>query len=167
MLDSESAARAVIDIFATGDVDAIRSSIAEEYVDHQGLNGVEIRAQQGFRQVVRAVQTRAGVRVGIQDIVAAGDKAAIRIGWQYRNDADRLVTRETPAPVRGRPASGALGSAALVRGDVTTSSARVQIMSPGARGGRYSPFGLTVRSINPDETAMPTRTASRSGSPNR
>jgi ketosteroid isomerase-like protein len=95
MNDAEAAARAVIDILATGDLDAVSLAVAEEYVDHQGLGDVEVRGRHGFRRVVEAVHTSSDVRVTIEDIVAAGDKAALRLRWHGVNRAGRMVTRET------------------------------------------------------------------------
>jgi ketosteroid isomerase-like protein len=93
--DAEAAARVIIDILATGDLDTVSSAVAEEYIDHQGLGDVEIRGQHGFRRIVEAVHTSSDVRVTIEDIVAAEDKAALRLGWHGINRAGRTVTRET------------------------------------------------------------------------
>jgi ketosteroid isomerase-like protein len=95
MNDAEAAARAIIDIFATGDLDAVSSAVAEKYIDHQGLDDVEIRGPHGFRQVVEAVHQSSDVRITIEDIVAAEDKAALRLRWRGINRAGRTVTRET------------------------------------------------------------------------
>jgi ketosteroid isomerase-like protein len=93
--DAEAAARVIIDILATGDLDTVSSAVAEEYIDHQGLGDVEIRGQHGFRRIVEAVHTSSDVRVTIEDIVAAEDKAALRLGWHGINRAGRTVIRET------------------------------------------------------------------------
>ncbi len=95
MNDAEAAARVIIDILATGDLDTVSSAVAEEYIDHQGLGDVETRGQHGFRRIVEAVHTSSDVRVTIEDIVAAEDKAALRLGWHGINRAGRTVTRET------------------------------------------------------------------------
>jgi hypothetical protein len=95
MNDAAAAARAIIDILATGDLDAVSSAVAEEYVDHQGLGDVEVRGLHGFRQVVEAVHKSSDVRVTIQDLVAVEDKAALRLRWHGTNNAGRTVTRET------------------------------------------------------------------------
>jgi ketosteroid isomerase-like protein len=95
MNDAEAAARVIIDILATGDLDTVSSAVAEKYIDHQGLGDVEIRGQHGFRRIVEAVHTSSDVRVTIEDIVAAEDKAALRLGWHGINRAGRTVTRET------------------------------------------------------------------------
>jgi predicted SnoaL-like aldol condensation-catalyzing enzyme len=95
MNDAEAAARLIIDILATGDLDAVSSAVAEEYIDHQGLGDVEIRGQLGFRRVVEAVHESSDAPVTIEDVVAAGDKAALRLRWHGTNRAGRTVTRET------------------------------------------------------------------------
>jgi predicted ester cyclase len=95
MNDAEAAARAIIGILASGDLDAVSSAVAEEYIDHQGLGDVEIRGPHGFRRVVAAVQESPDMRVTIEDIVAAEDKAALRLRWHGTTRAGRTVTRET------------------------------------------------------------------------
>ena len=45
--------------------------------------------------MVEAVHKSSDVRVTIEDIVAVGDKAALRLRWQGINRAGRTVTRET------------------------------------------------------------------------
>jgi hypothetical protein len=95
MNDAEAAARVIVDILATGDLDAVSAAVAEGYVDHQGLGGVEVRGWHGFRRVVEAVHESSDVRVTIEDIVAAGDTAALRLRWHGRNPTGQTVTRET------------------------------------------------------------------------
>ena len=95
MNDAEAAARAIIDILATGDLEAGSSTVAEEYIDHQGLGDVETRGRHGFRRVVEAVHQSSDVRITIEDLVAAEDKAALRLRWHGINRAGRTVTRET------------------------------------------------------------------------
>jgi ketosteroid isomerase-like protein len=95
MNDAEATARVIIDIVATGDLEAVLSAVAEEYIDHQGLGDVEMRGRHGFRRVVEAVHQSSDVRVTIEDLVAAEDRAALRLRWQGINRAGRPVTRET------------------------------------------------------------------------
>ena len=80
---------------ATGDLEAVSSAVAEEYIDHQGLGDVEVRGWHGFRRVVRTVQESSDVRITIEDLVVAEDKAALRLRWHGVNRAGRTVTRET------------------------------------------------------------------------
>jgi predicted SnoaL-like aldol condensation-catalyzing enzyme len=93
--DSGEAARAIVHVLATGDFDAISSVLAEDYLDHQGLAGMVIRGQDGFRRVVEAVQQQTDVQVTIEDLVADGDKAAVRLRWEAVDAAGRKATRET------------------------------------------------------------------------
>jgi predicted ester cyclase len=93
--DAEAATRAIVDIFAKGDLDGVSSGVADDYVDHQGLGDIEVRGPDGFRQVVEAVHTYSDVRVTIEDIVAAQDKAAVRLRWHGIDPSGRTVTRET------------------------------------------------------------------------
>jgi predicted SnoaL-like aldol condensation-catalyzing enzyme len=93
--DPERAARAIVQILATGDLDAISSAVADDYLDHQGLAGEVIRGQDGFRRVVEAVQHETDVQVTIEDLVAAGDKAAVRLRWEAVDEAGGTATRET------------------------------------------------------------------------
>jgi predicted SnoaL-like aldol condensation-catalyzing enzyme len=95
MKHARVAARAIINILATGDLEAVSSAVAEEYIDHQGLGEVEIHGRHGFRRVVTAVHQSSDVRVTIQDLVAAEDKAALRLRWHGIDRAGRTVTRET------------------------------------------------------------------------
>ena len=95
MSDAEAAARVIVDILATGDLDAVSSAVVEEYVDHQGLGGVELRGLHGFRRVVEAVHMSSDVRIAIEDLVAAEDKAALRLRWHGIDPAGRMVSRET------------------------------------------------------------------------
>jgi predicted SnoaL-like aldol condensation-catalyzing enzyme len=94
MNDAEAAARAIVHIFATGNLEAVPSLVADEYVDHQGLDGIEIRGRGGFCRVVRAVQ-QGRVQVSIEDLVAGDDKAAVRLRWVAVDDSGRRVIRET------------------------------------------------------------------------
>ena len=90
MTEAEASTRAIVEIFATGDLDAVSSAVADDY-----LGDLEIRGPHGFRQVVEAVHTRSDVRVTIEDIVAAEDKAAVRLRWHGINPSGGTVIRET------------------------------------------------------------------------
>jgi predicted ester cyclase len=94
--DPHATTRAIVEIFTTGDLAAIPSVIAADYVDHQGLGDIEIRGPDGFRQVVLAARRSRDLRVTIEDIVAAQDKAAVRLRWERSDPSSgKTVTRET------------------------------------------------------------------------
>jgi len=93
--EAEALTRKIVEIFDIGAVDLIPSVIAPEYVDHQGLGEKEIRGPDGFREVVEAVRRDEGVRVTVEDLVADGERAAVRLRWYRVNQAGVVVTRET------------------------------------------------------------------------
>jgi predicted ester cyclase len=93
--DSAEAARTIVQFFASGDLSSLTAAIADDYVDHQGLGGVEIRGQDGFRQVVEAARQHAGLKVTIEDLVAMDDKVALRLRWTGFDIEGRSVARET------------------------------------------------------------------------
>lgn len=95
MTDPETATRAIVNILSTGDLARISSAVAQDYVDHQGLDDIEIRGTDGFRHVVKAVHSYSDVRVTIEDMVAAGDTAAVRLRWYGVDPAGQAVVRET------------------------------------------------------------------------
>lgn len=68
--------------FVTGDLSTVTSLVAADYVDHQGLPGVEIRGPDGFSRVVKSARANsAELRVQIEDLIAQTDKVAVRINW--------------------------------------------------------------------------------------
>ena len=91
--DSAGAARAIVAILETRDLDSVDAAVAADY--HQGLGEREIRGREGFREVIEAVHYYAGVHVTVEDIVAEGDKAAIRLRWHGVDDSGEQVIRET------------------------------------------------------------------------
>jgi predicted SnoaL-like aldol condensation-catalyzing enzyme len=94
-LNAASATRAIVRIFATGDIGAIPAAVTDDYLDHQRLGATEIRGHAGFRRVVEAVQSAPRETVTIEDIVAAEDKAAVRLRWTSVEASGRASTRET------------------------------------------------------------------------
>jgi hypothetical protein len=135
MNDVEAAARVIIGILATGDLEAVSSAVAEEYIDHQGLGDVELRGRQGFRRVVEAIHQSSDVRVTIEDLVAAEDKAALRLRWHGLDRAGGTVTRETLELLRfadGRliehwGADASAASASEGSGQVVSASTQVDL----------------------------------------
>jgi predicted SnoaL-like aldol condensation-catalyzing enzyme len=93
--DSAGAARAIVAILETRDLDSVDAAVAADYVDHQGLGEREIRGREGFREVVEAVHYYADVRVSVEDIVAERDMAAVRLRWHGADASGEQVIRET------------------------------------------------------------------------
>jgi predicted SnoaL-like aldol condensation-catalyzing enzyme len=79
---AEAAARAVLSIFETGELERIDELIDEAYVDHQGLGGKELHGRDGFRRVVEAVRTSEPVELTVGALLAADDRVALRVTWQ-------------------------------------------------------------------------------------
>ncbi len=76
--ENKAATQKIVEMFATGDLVQLNEVIAPGYLDHQGLGGVEIRGQHGFRQVVTAARTGLpNLRVVIDDLIAEGDKVVV------------------------------------------------------------------------------------------
>lgn len=93
MADGQRVMHKIVEIFNTGDLDAVPSVVAAEYEDHQGLGDIEIRGPGGFQELVTAVR-RSGEHVEIEDLVAQGDRVAARLSWHRSTEAGR-TSRET------------------------------------------------------------------------
>ena len=103
VMSSEGVMRAMVRMFATGDVASALQVVSDEYHDHQGLRGVEIRGPEGFCRVVDAARgSIQDLRVTIEDLIAEGDSVAARIRWQGRTQSGDTVDRETIDIVRVR-----------------------------------------------------------------
>lgn len=93
---NRAAMKKIVDMFTTGDLTGVHSVIASDYVDHQGLAGVEIRGQHGFRQVVGAARTGLpNLQVSIDDLIAENDKVIVRLHWHSTNPGGTTIDRET------------------------------------------------------------------------
>jgi predicted ester cyclase len=92
---AEAATRAIVDILVRRDLDAVSSAVADDYVDHQGLDETELRGRDGFRRVVEAVHQASDVRITIESVVAAEDHAAVLLRWSGIDPEGRAFTRET------------------------------------------------------------------------
>jgi predicted ester cyclase len=93
---SEDVMRSMVRMFATGDVASVVEVVADEYHDHQGLRGTEIRGPEGFRLVVETARCSIrGLSVTIEDLIADGDRVAARIRWQGHSLSGDPVDRET------------------------------------------------------------------------
>ena len=92
----------MLDVFAGGDDTLIPQLVAEDYVDHQGLDDREMSGQGGFRQVVLAAREAiADLQIHVKDVMAEGDWVAARIQWIGRVGGQPL-RRETIDIVKTR-----------------------------------------------------------------
>lgn len=95
--DATAVIRRMVEAFNTGDTSSIEVFVADNYRDHQGLRGSEIAGSGGFRQVVQVARGNFDdLRVSIEDMIADGDRVAVRLRWSGRHRADGvLIARET------------------------------------------------------------------------
>ena len=100
--DATAVIRRMVEAFNTGDTSSVDSFVADSYRDHQGLRGSEIAGSVGFRQVVQVARgSLDNLRVSIEDLIADGDRVAVRLRWSGRRKTDGvLVERETIDIVR-------------------------------------------------------------------
>ncbi len=86
----------MIEMFATGDLAGASETVADDYRDHQGLDGVEIRGATGFCDVVRAARSAyMSLNVWAVDVISDRERAAARIRWQGTLPSGVVVDRET------------------------------------------------------------------------
>lgn len=86
----------IVEVFNTGDVGAVPSLFLEDYVDHEGLDGIEIRGQNGFCRVVAAA--RSGFErlyVTIEDEIVESEKVVARLRWHETRPNGDVSVRET------------------------------------------------------------------------
>ncbi len=105
--------RAMIQMFASGELGPVTSTVAEQYVDHQGLGDGEIRGTEGFVHVVHTA--RRGyleLDVWAEDVIVEGNRAVARIRWRGTLGNGDRVERETIDILRAR--KGELSSTGAV-----------------------------------------------------
>jgi ketosteroid isomerase-like protein len=93
--------KAMLLMFASGDLSDAVAVVAADYLDHQGLGVGPIRGVEGFAHVVRsndAMYERQ--QVSIEDLFGADDRAVARIRWRGRRHDGEEVDRETIDIVR-------------------------------------------------------------------
>ena len=91
----------MVQIFESGDLADIRFVVSDQYVDHQGLDGCEIRGRDGFARVVSAARSAwRDLRVTAEDAIAAGDRVAARLHWHGTKEQGTPMDRETIDIVR-------------------------------------------------------------------
>ncbi len=92
---NKMATKKIVDIFSTGNLSEVKAVISADYIDHQGLIGIDISGQQGFTQVVKAARTFLNLRVFIQDLIAEDDKVVARLHWHSTDSTGKKINRET------------------------------------------------------------------------
>ncbi len=91
----------IVEMFATGNLSGVDVVIAAGYIDHQGLEGIEIRGPEGFSRVVRAARCAfPALQVDIEDLIAEGDRVVARLRWRGTQSTGERIERETIDIVR-------------------------------------------------------------------
>ena len=74
--------RRMVEVFNTGDLSVVDSLVSPDYVDHQGIDGVEKFGADGFSNVVTlARRAHPRLRVEVQELTVNGDRVAARPSW--------------------------------------------------------------------------------------
>jgi predicted SnoaL-like aldol condensation-catalyzing enzyme len=98
--DAKAVMRKMVEMLATGDVSAVESVVAHEYVDHQ--DDVQTPGRDGFSELVKALQgsQESAVSVSIADLFGERDRAVARLRWRHTKSDGSVVERETIDIVR-------------------------------------------------------------------
>jgi hypothetical protein len=78
----------IIGLFESGELSDVDGLLADDYVDHQGVSGGEVRGREGFRTVVESARHFTAPNVTIEDMLAEGDLVAARLRWQWAEPAE-------------------------------------------------------------------------------
>jgi hypothetical protein len=117
MDDAKAVMRKMVEMFATGDLTTLDSVVSTDSIDHQGIDGTEMRGREGFADLVRAVHAPHGtpLRVTIEELCGEGDRAAARLRWQHTDEDGSVVGRQTIDLIRATKGPGrrTLGSGDL------------------------------------------------------
>lgn len=97
MTPAERAAMAVLEVFETGDHERIRDLVTDDFVDHGAPPGLP-PGPGGYIGVLRFLTEVLEIRYEVHDVVAVGDKVAIRATAHGVHKSDHLGV-----PATGRP----------------------------------------------------------------
>ncbi len=93
--------RAIVGMFATGDLRNVGRAIDRNYIDHQGLADIEIRGLEGFSRVVTAARGAVpDLQIAIEDLIAEDDKVVTPLRWWGTTLNGEKIERETIDIVR-------------------------------------------------------------------
>ncbi|MEV0719145.1 ester cyclase [Asanoa sp. NPDC050611] len=94
---AEKLARGVLDAMNAGDIAAVGPLVAPDFVDH-GAPPWAPQGRDGYLQILGYVTGALKIRYEVHDIVAAGDKVAIRATAHGVNEVDMLGFEPTGKP---------------------------------------------------------------------
>ena len=97
MNTAEKLARQVLDAFASGNVAAVGDLVTEDFVDH-GAPPWAPQGRVGYLQILTFLTTALKIRYEVHDMVADGDKVAVRATAHGVHDVDTLGFAPTGRP---------------------------------------------------------------------
>ena len=93
--------REIVRIFETGDISQVAALVDAQYVDHQGLDGIELKGADGFSRIVTAARNAfSDLQVSIEDLIAEDDRVVARLFWHGTRPTGEPFNRETIDIVR-------------------------------------------------------------------
>lgn len=91
----------MLEMFATGDLEAAPATVAEDYRDHQGPTQAPVRGVNGFCEVVRAARSSfVELDVWPEALMTEGDQVTARLHWQGVLPTGVTIDRETMEVIR-------------------------------------------------------------------
>jgi predicted ester cyclase len=97
MNTAEKLVRQVLDSFSTGDVAAVGDLVTEDFVDH-GAPPWAPQGRAGYLAVLTFLTTRLALRYEVHDVLADGDRVAVRATAHGVHDVDTLGFAPTGKP---------------------------------------------------------------------
>jgi predicted ester cyclase len=98
MTPAERAARAVLEVVESRDLERIRDLVTDDFVDHGAPPGLVPPGPGGYPSVLRFLVDVLQIRDEVHDVVADGDRVAIRATAHGVHRSDHLGV-----PVTGKP----------------------------------------------------------------
>ncbi len=95
--DARTVLERMLDVFVTGETDAVHEFVADGYIDHQGQGDLRSDGPGGFMAVVRAARNGyATLNVEATDLVADDSRVAARLRWSgLALDGQRSAARQS------------------------------------------------------------------------
>ncbi|MEA2623531.1 MAG: hypothetical protein QOH61_2441 [Chloroflexota bacterium] len=91
----------MLEMFATGDLEAAPETVSEEYRDHRGPRQVQLLGVDGFRDAVRTARSSfVELDVWPEALMADGDQVTARLHWQGVLPSGVTIDRETMEVIR-------------------------------------------------------------------
>jgi predicted ester cyclase len=95
---AERAARAVLEVFGSGEVERIHDLVTDDFVDHGAPPGLVPPGPDGYVAVLRFLIDVLHIRYELHDVVADGDRVAIRATAHGVHTSDHLGVPATGKP---------------------------------------------------------------------